>query len=280
MVHPVQCCSRSGFFALLALLALFFAVTPRPALAWGQNGHRITAEIAYRHLSPTARKAIDAIIDDESFVELSIWPDHIRSDPEWDHAEPWHFMSVPDDASLDDLTAPIEGDILSKLSDFEKTLRQSSPSKKEKRAALAFYLHLVGDIHQPLHVGRKEDAGGNRIQVMWFDEETNLHRLWDETLLESAGLSYTEFANLLDRVPAKDIDAWQKSSYLVWAKESHALRPRLYDFGQQRSGYFINVVPAPKLGWEYRYKNLSLVRQRLQQAGIRLAGKLNDIFDS
>jgi hypothetical protein len=264
---------------ILSAFQLFsFSAFSPPAFAWGQNGHRITAQIAYQHLTPTAKKAVAALIDDENFVELSTWPDHIRSDPEWDHAEPWHFMSVDDDAAISSLTPPLEGNILSKLEDFERTLRNSSPSKKDKRDALAFYIHLVGDIHQPLHVGRKEDAGGNRFQVMWFDEETNLHKLWDENLIESAGLSYTEFATLLDNVPAKNIDSWQKSSYLTWANESQALRPQVYNFDEQRPGYFVNIVSAPNLSWKYRHDTLPLVRQRLQQAGIRLAGKLNDIF--
>jgi hypothetical protein len=268
------------FPILLSVLLAAFVLTlfPDTTLAWGQNGHRITAEIAYRHLTPTAIKKINAIIGSEPFVELSTWPDSIRSDPAWDHAEPWHFMSVGDDESFDDIEPPIEGNILSKLNDFEKTLRSASASKKDKREALAFYMHLAGDIHQPLHVGRREDAGGNRIQVIWFDEETNLHRVWDESLLESAGLSYTEFTTLLDRVPAKEIAAWQAATHLDWAKESKALRSQVYELGEPRPGYFINVVPAPKLSWEYRHQNLPRVRLRLQPAGNRLAGKLTDIF--
>ncbi|MEM7148119.1 MAG: S1/P1 nuclease [Verrucomicrobiota bacterium] len=264
---------------LLATLLLIPLLSPTPAHAWGHTGHRTTAQIAYNHLTPETKKAIEKIIGDESFIELSIWPDWVRSDPEWKRAEPWHYMSIDDDALFSKHVTPIEGDVLSKINDFEKVLKDPDATQEDKRDALAFYVHLVGDIHQPLHVGRKEDRGGNRILVEWFDEEVNLHRLWDENLVESMNLSYTELADLLDNATDKEIETWQRNTYVTWAKESQALRPQVYDFGKQDSEYFLNIQSAPELGWDYRYKNLPTLKKRLTQAGIRLAGKLNQIFD-
>lgn len=161
--------------------------------------------------------------------------------------------------------------------------RYSEETEKQKktigkREALAFYVHFIGDIHQPLHVGRRGDFGGNKIEVTWFEEDTNSHKVWDELLIESMELSFTEFATFLNRLPEDDKDKYRGSNYLDWAKESKDIRPQVYDFGTQRKAYYLNVVESPVLSWDYRSKNLPLIREQLTKGGIRFAEKLNDIF--
>jgi hypothetical protein len=198
------------------------------ARGWGQDGHRITGEIAERNLNPKALTAIREILGDESLAEISTWPDDIRSDGTWDFATPWHYISIDDDESWEDFEREpeAEGDVLAILERLEEFLRDpkaetitlKGPVKRGssklaptlqktigKRDALAFYVHFVGDIHQPLHVGRRDDQGGNRIQVEWFSEETTLHKVWDEKLIESTNLSYTEFSTFLNRITEKNL---------------------------------------------------------------------------
>lgn len=270
--------------------------------AWGQNGHRITSEIAERNLTPATRAALTEILPaGESLAEISTWADHIRSDPAWDFIQVWHYISIDDDETFDQLTRDEAGDILAALDKLEAFLRDRSateltleaPAKKRrgesplpiaqkrvigKREALALFVHFVGDLHQPLHVGRRDDQGGNRIQVEWFDAEITLHRLWDEALIESQELSYTEFTSMLNRGSKSDIAAWQAGDYLDWAEESKAARGLIYDFGAQRSSWFLNVKEPPSLGYDYRARTVDLLKQRLQKGGFRLAAKLNSIF--
>ncbi len=286
---------------IVAISAFSVTCATEPAFGWGQNGHRITAEIAERNLNPKALAAIRAFTGDESLAELSTWADDIRSDGTWDFAQPWHYISIDDDETWDDYerVPEDEGDVLSILERLEKILRDPDAKtvtltgiiqgrgsklrivqKKEvsKRDVLALYIHFVGDIHQPLHVGRRDDLGGNKIQVEWFKEETTLHRLWDEQLIESLNLSYTEFATFLNRATEDEKKAWTEASYLDWAKESRAVREQVYDFGAQKKSYFLNIAEPPALGYDYRTKTMPILRSRLKQAGFRLAGKLNDIF--
>jgi hypothetical protein len=271
------------------------------AFAWGQNGHRITAEIAQRNLQAETAAVIESIIDSESLAEIATWPDDIRSVSSWDFSQPWHFLSINDDEKWENLERAAEGDVVSALEELERFL--SNPAKKRitlagivdgkgadkgkklkqkkvigKREALAFYVHFVGDIHQPLHVGRREDRGGNKIAVNWFGEDTNLHTVWDQSMIESTNLSFTELANFLDRVPAKTKAIWSASTYLDWAKESKDLRHKVYKFGEQEEPYYLNVKPAPKIKYEYRYHTLPIIHQRLTQGGIRLSAKLDQIF--
>ena len=269
--------------------------------AWGQNGHRITSEIAERNLSPKSLAVLRSILGEETLAEISTWPDDIRSDGTWDFVQPWHYISIEDDEPWEGLERAEEGDLLLILEQLETFLRdpaaksltlsskvkgRSASSTLEikqekeigKREALAFYVHFLGDLHQPLHVGRRDDKGGNRILVEWFDEELTLHRVWDEMIIESAQLSYTEFATFLNRVAKQNRNEWTKASYLEWAKESKKLRAFVYDFGEQRGGYSLNVKEAPSLSYGYRHKVMPVVREQLAKGGIRLASKLDAIF--
>lgn len=286
---------------LLFLTSLIFFPGQESALGWGQDGHRITAEIAERNLTPEALAEVREIIGGETLAEISTWADDIRSDGTWDFAKPWHYISINDDESWDNYerVPEEEGDLLLILERLEGYLRdadaetftlsgvagRSSSSLKPtnekevtRREVLAFYVHFLGDLHQPLHVGRREDQGGNRIQVEWFGEEETLHRVWDEDLVESLNLSYTEFATFLNRLSDEEKEVASAGSYLDWAKEAKEVRDQVYDFGAQRSSYYLNVVEPPTLSYDYRAKTLPIVRDRLQKGGLRLAAMLNDIF--
>lgn len=296
---PLWMIYRLPFLCLVVLAAL---TLPRTASGWGQDGHRITAEIAERNLTPKALAKVREILGEETLAEISTWADEIRSDGSWDFAKPWHFISINDEESWDDYerVPEEEGDILSILDRLEAMLRDQDSEtftltgvagransglkpKHEKevthRDVLALFVHFVGDLHQPLHVGRREDQGGNRIQVEWFGEEETLHRIWDEDIIESTNLSYTEFSTFLDRLSDEERIAASAGTYLDWAKEAKQIRDQVYDFGPQRSSYFLNIVEAPVLSYDYRAKALPIVRDRLQKGGIRLAALLNDFFD-
>jgi len=153
---------------------------------------------------------------------------------------------------------------------MEATLRNPAAPKQQRIEALKFFLHFAGDLHQPLHAGKADDLGGNRVQVRWFrsSEPTNLHTVWDSSLIDQEQLSFTEWARFLDRASDADIKAWQASSYTDWMEESRKALPQVYDFPKD--------LP---LSYPYVYKNMPLVRQRLLQAGIRIAGVLNRIYE-
>jgi hypothetical protein len=288
-------------FIVVALITLTVGVSS--AHAWGQNGHRITAEIGERNLNEKSKIVLRSIIGTESLAELATWPDDIRSDSNWDFSQPWHFLSVDDDEEWQGLERePAEiGDVARTLEILEAFLRDPDATSlklvgvinkkysKEKikqqktigkREALAFYVHFIGDIHQPLHVGRRDDRGGNKIEVVWFGENTNAHKVWDELLIGSLELSFTEFATILNRVSEDEKDEYRGSSYIDWAKESKLLRPQVYNFGEQKDPYYLNTTPAPVLSWDYRSKNLPAIKARLTKGGVRVAEKLNELFEA
>ena len=248
-----------------AILLLSFLSTS--TLALGQNGHRIVADIAEEHLTPEAKAALMEITNGDPLAKLATWPDEIRSDKHWDFAKPWHYVSVDDDESFDGFTRSKEGDILKALSDYELQLRDKTLTREEKWQALAFFIHFTGDIHQPLHVGRRDDRGGNDITVKWFGKDTRLHAVWDTSLIAHQKLSYSEYAEFLNNYPQDTVESWQKSDYLDWAKDSKSIRGNVY-----------NLPEDMEMGYQYAYKNTPLLNQQLSKAGVCLAGKLNEIF--
>ncbi|WP_144395475.1 S1/P1 nuclease [Pleionea sediminis] len=248
-------------------ISILLLAVGQQCLAFGQNGHRIVAHIAEQNLNKTAKERISQLIQGVPLAKLSTWPDDIKSDERWDHTGPWHYISIADDESFGEVERSKEGDILKSLNQSEKTLSSQTASPQEKWQALAFYVHFVADIHQPFHVGRKDDRGGNDIKVSWFGNYSNLHRVWDTDLIRNQNMSYTEYADFIDDVSPDVIKQWQKSSYIDWAKESKELRATLYDFPQ-----------GGRLHYEFAYKNTPIINKRLAQAGFRLAAKLNTLF--
>lgn len=254
------------FLLCLALLSL-----PAPALAWGQTGHRVTGAIAEAHLSGLARAKIQQILGHETLVEASTWPDEMRSDPAafWQKtATPWHYVTVPPGQTHAHVGAPPEGDAASALKRFAATLRDPKASLEDKRLALRFIVHVVGDLHQPLHAGKPGDRGGNDVKVSFFGDETNLHSVWDSGLIDRRQLSFSEYAAFLARrIAPGDVVAWWNSDPNVWIGESTKLRDTIY--------------PAePKLGWDYAYQHTNQVDERLSMAGVRIAAYLNDLLGS
>lgn len=257
---------------LLALAAFAVAAQPSPALAWGKTGHRVIAAIADTQLSGLARAHVKEIIGVESLDEAANWPDEMRSDPApfWQKtATPWHYVT------LDGITydhAPPEGDALEALGRFRATLQDPAASLADKQLALRFVVHLVGDLHQPLHVGKCCDRGGNEVKVTWFGKPTNLHAVWDSALVDDEQLSFTELAAKLERHSSnQDVIDWWDINPRDWITESAQIRETVYPAATS------DKAPA-ELSYAYVYRFTPVMERRLKQAGVRLAAYLNDIY--
>ncbi len=248
---------------------LVLLLVPALAFSWGKTGHRVVGQIAENHLSPKAAKAVRELLGPDSLAEVSNWADEIRSDPSWKRADPWHYVNIPDGETYEAMSKNPAGDVIVALKKFEATLRNPAAPKEERIQALKFMVHMIGDLHQPLHAGKRDDLGGNRVSVHWFRgvEATNLHTVWDDLLIEQEKLSFTEWTRFLDHPTAAELKDWQASGYTAWMEESFKLRDRCYDF-----------KPELPLSYDYVYKSMPIVKQRLLQAGVRLAGTLNQVF--
>lgn len=255
-----------------SLIFLSIAALPAaPALAWGQTGHRVTGTIAEQHLSGVARARIRMVLGEETLAEAATWPDEMRSHPSefWQKtAGPWHYVTIPPSQTYAEAGAPAEGDAITALQRFAATLRDPAASREEKQLALRFTVHIIGDLHQPLHAGSGADRGGNDVKVTFFGDTTNLHSVWDSGIIERQGLSYSEYAARLSRrTDPEEVIAWWDANPATWVVESTKLRDNLYPEGTS-------------LSWNYAFRHLPTIETRLQQAGVRIAAYLNTLLSA
>ena len=218
----------SRFKAGCLLLCVFCG----SANAWWSDEHRMVAIIADTHLSDQARIQVRRILGDASLKEIANWADSIKSQSRWKHSKSWHYMNLARDADIADYQPTVGGDILWALDYFYDQLTAPDTSTADRRQALQFFVHLVADIHQPLHVGLPDDRGGNWVVVRWFNgaKLQNLHKVWDG-LLTASDLTPADYVKRLDLVKEEQIKIWQDSTFLDWATESQQLLEQVYSFG-------------------------------------------------
>jgi hypothetical protein len=248
------------------VFSLLLTVLFSAAFGWGQTGHRVTGHIADAYLSKKTKTALAKILGTESLAMASTWMDEIRSDSTYDYTSDWHWVTINNGETYAASAKNPKGDVIMTLERVINELKSKKLSAEKEREYLKMLIHLIGDIHQPLHVGCCDDRGGNQVKVTWHGANSNLHTVWDTKMIESTDLSYTEFAASLAKPSAAEVKRLQSSSILDWANESIALRKQVYNYGDG------------KLGYEYSYQNLNTVRKRLLEAGVRLAGVLNQIY--
>ena len=252
---------RKNIPCLLFLLSITFSSS-----GWGPTGHRVTGWIAEKYLSKKARNSIDKILRGQSLAMASTWMDEIRSDTAYDYTADWHWVTIPEGQAYEETVRNPNGDLLQTLERVIAALKTEKLTARQQSENLKILIHLTGDLHQPLHVGARDDRGGNNIRVTWFGRSSNLHRLWDSDMIDETRLSYTELAQSLEMPTQEQTRKWQQSSIYDCARESQSYNDQVYHYGDGR------------LGYAYAYVNMPIVRHRLLQAGIRLAGILNDIY--
>lgn len=264
---------RKKLFAGL-LLGLIIPLLPMATFAWGPTGHRVVADIAYAHLNKKARKAITEIIGRQSLAMIANWPDFIKSDTShlYDHTTSWHYLDFPASCNrpaFDSLLKTFTGENLyTQTLAMMEQLKNRQLSREQKEFALSFLVHMIGDMHMPLHVGRDEDWGGNKINVWWFDRPSNLHRVWDEQLIEFQQLSYTEYSAALNIADDAQVARLQSGNITDWMFESHLLADKIY-----------NGTPSgSKLSYRYNFDFVHDLNQQLLKGGLRLAKLLNEVL--
>jgi hypothetical protein len=272
---------RSRFRAAWILVGVGCAVLLGPVrsvLAWGNHAHRIASRIAEARLTPSARAAVkELLLEGDTLVTVSNWADHEGHDVE-PRSAPWHYVNVPIDTPRYDAQFCRSGEcVVARIKHYRKLLADRNTPKRERARALLFFVHLVEDVHQPLHVGDNHDRGGNQTQVDFLNQGTNLHRMWDSQILDDAGRDERIWVQrITPMITREKAEAWSKGDVETWADESLQAAKIAY--------YFPEGSPRPiaigaRLGRDYAERALPIIEERLAKAGVRLANELNAIFD-
>jgi len=249
--------------SLILIVPLFVS----QAMAWGQTGHRVVGLVAQEHLNKKAQKKVMQVLQNNSLAEVANWMDDIKSDAAYNHTHDWHWVTIPDGIKYEQTEKNPKGDLLMKIEEIVAALKAHNLSPEKEQENLKYLAHLVGDLHQPLHVGGKDDTGGNAVKLQWFGQPSNLHRVWDSDMIEGKDLSYTELANFLGEPTKAQVKEWQAKTVRDWAYGMMVYRPQVY-----------NLPADNKLSYRYSYDNFNTVQQLLLQGGVRLAGLLNEIY--
>ena len=266
-------------------------------IIWGQNGHRIVAQICYNNLNGNSKKEVNKILDDEYLAQIATWPDFIRSEKSWDFSKPWHFITIDPNKTVEQVIEEAAKDpkinnvyeaidlMTSILKNDPASIKilQDSVSKNKakllnnsiKATALAFLVHFIGDVHQPMHVGKNNDFGGNKISVLFFSKKTNLHSVWDSGIIEQEGLSFTDLSIFIEKHTAPNKNKWQKAKMIDWVKESVNKREKIYNTLYDNTD---RSTGLPSLSYDYQHDFIETVEDRLGAAGYRAAKILNTIF--
>jgi hypothetical protein len=252
------------------VIFLLLGVIASPAYPWGSKGHEIVAAIAETHLTDAARKRIKELLPQgTTLAEASTWPDEVGR--KIVDMNPYHFINFPKDANAYDQQrdCKLRNCVIEAIAWYLQVLNSPDAPRNEKRIALRFIAHLVGDIHQPLHAGFAEDRGGNSVDVRFNGRKMNLHSLWDTGLVElEEGTPAEVAARIEETLTHEDREQWQGGTPEQWALESLAVvRSQVYRL--PASG---EIIPS------YIGPARAVIRTRLAQSGARLAGLLNETF--
>ncbi|WP_088323057.1 S1/P1 nuclease [Polaribacter tangerinus] len=257
-----------AYIILLVSLLTFSTTKHDKPFFWGQNGHRATGKIAESYLTRKAKRKIDKLLNGQSLAFVSTFGDEIKSDKKYREFSPLHYVNMNLDDTYETAEKNPKGDLVTGINKCIEVLKDANSAEQDKVFYLKMLVHFVGDLHQPMHIGQREDKGGNTIQVQWFGQGTNLHAVWDTKMIEAWNMSYLELADNAQYLSKRQKAAIENGSVVDWVNEVHQLTKKVYK----------SVTVGENLRYRYSYDYFGIVRQQLQKGGIRLAKILNDIY--
>ncbi|MEO3404959.1 S1/P1 nuclease [Mucilaginibacter sp. CAU 1740] len=251
------------------VLTVTLIVISAALISWGYKGHRAVATIAQKHLTSNTAYVVSAYLKGESMAEVSTWADEHRNPT----TAKWHFLNLPlglnHQQFVDYVNQQSNDNVYGAILKEEAILKDKASTSDQRNSALKYLIHLVGDAHQPMHISRAEDKGGNTIQVRFDNAGTNLHSLWDSKLIDHEGLTEEQIAKQYDWANETQIKKWQADSPIEWLWESYQISTELY----------ADIKAGQTIDEAYYKKYIQTIHLRIDQAGVRLAGELNKLFN-
>lgn len=247
-------------FLLSSLLKVF---------AYDVVGHRIIARIAYDNLSDKAREETNKVLGTRGIIYQASWADELRSDSTYEYSYPWHYQNLKQGLTNDSLqnlwnNPTAEGEHL--FMAIQSMIRRLKKNKDDSEA-LKFLVHFIGDLHQPLHLGREEDLGGNKIKMTWFGKPVNVHQVWDQYLIDSRKMSSLEYAQFLEDKFEPQNETFKKYNFMDAIESSYSIAQEIYSYDMTDTNPY-----------HYSYHFVNVADTMLYRAGILLAKTLNDLY--
>lgn len=240
-----------------------------PSFGWGQKGHDVTAYVAECNLKSGVRNKIAKILGNHSLVYYANWLDNASHTPEYAYTSTWHYANVDEGYTYETMEKLSTGDVITAVNDLTAKLKGKNLEPETEKLYLMMLIHLVGDMHCPMHAGRRTDRGGNEVQVKFFNSPRKLHGIWDTDLVESSHKwGYIDWEHQIDRATKQQKREIVKGSTLDWFNETHAIAEQIY-----------KETPAETvISYDYISKYSPVIEQQFLRGGLRLAKILNEIY--
>lgn len=240
------------------------------ASAWGPKGHDTVAHIAEKHLSKKTLRNVEEVLGGKSMVYVANWMDNASHTDEYAYTKTWHYVNVdPAEQSYHNSTKTSTGDVVTAINAIVARLKSGELTPEAERAELMMLIHLVGDMHCPMHAGHKSDRGGNGTQVKFFGKNKNLHSVWDSEIVESAHRwSYSEWQQNIDRANKKQQKMLTQGTPNDWIEETVLLAHDIYE----------RSTIGGNLSYDYVAYYAPVIEQQLLKGGLRLAKLLEEIY--
>ena len=241
------------------------------AFGWGQKGHDVTVFIAENNLTPKALEEITDLLDGKSMVYWANWLDNASHTPEYAYSKTWHYKNIDDGIEYEEAPLHPDGDVIRAIYSQVDILQDSTANREDKQLAMKILVHLMGDLHQPMHMGHATDLGGNRWIVNYFGRDSNLHSIWDSSVPESAHKwTYTEWDSQINRAtPQQKAEILADGNPEKWGKETFEIAKSVYALTPE----------GTKISYDYVADWTPTIENQFLKGGLRLADILNDIFD-
>jgi hypothetical protein len=249
-------------FTLVAVL--FFSLTSF-SYGWGKVGHHIIVEVAKSYVSKSVQDSITKYLGDTSWDEASTWMDEQRGNSQYDYMKQWHYINI-EKGNQYDTTIGDGNNVVKQLGIAINNLKNRSKlTKEEINLNIKVLFHLMGDLHQPLHVGYGVDRGGNEVKVTYKEKIFSLHRIWDTDIIESKMSAADDVQGLLSKTSHRKLKKMIRGDIVQWLNQTRDLLDVVYTY-------------PDVLGDDYINKSYPVVENQLLLGGVRLGKILNEVF--
>ena len=240
------------------------------SLAWGPKGHDTVAYIAEKHLSKKTLQKVTEVLEGKSLVYVANWMDNASHTDEYAYTKTWHYVNVdPNEGTYASSKKDAAGDAVTAINTIVENLKSGELTAEQERVQLMMLIHIVGDIHCPMHAGHKRDRGGNGTQVKYFGKQKKLHSVWDSEIVESAHRwSYSEWQDQIDRATPKQQQAYMQGTPNDWIEETVVLANEVYESASEVSN----------MSYDYVAEYAPIIEEQFLKGGIRLAKLIEEIY--
>ena len=232
---------------------------------WGAAGHHIVAEIAQSYVSKDIQDSVNKYLGKTTWDSASTWMDDKRGNSKYNFMKEWHYLNLEKDQKYDTSNANGNNVIAQLQKAIYNLMNRKKLSNDEINFNLKVLFHLMGDFHQPLHVGYGVDKGGNTIKVTFNKRSTNLHHIWDSEIIEYKNITYKSIESLLSKLSKRRIKKIADGDIIKWFENTRKYLASVYSY-------------TDVINEDYIDKSYVIIENQILDAGIRLGKTLNDIF--